>query len=526
MVETEAPEITEMKYYWGLVRDCVAGERVIKSRGELYLPRKGGQDQHDYEAYKARAKWGDYTEETLRSMHGMILRRAPIIDVPESEELKKCLEDFDKEGHSLYQHASTTIYDNLQTTFGGMLVDMPDASGITNEYEAIENNIRPYARYYPAESIVNYKYTTNNSARELSLVVLREFIDDYTANEFSHEKLTQYRVLDLDGNGFYRVRIFRQVSTSDDKKKENDPYEEFTNIPVEINGQRLSYIPFYFMPDIRPSKPEKPILNAVAELNKHYYMQSADYENGVHFTTIPTLWITGHDMDAERKREGEPLLKLGGDSAITLQESDAKVGTVQFAGDGLTHSANAKAETLEQIGIIATRALSPDKSMGETSDAARIHRAGENARLSTYVRNVSECYTKVVQVMADWIGVQGKVNIQFNVDFDTIAFDPNALNSIANLAREGKYPLPLVFEALKKGEYMPNDITLDQYMLLIALERGGIAPKKELELWRKIRNGEEIDIDLEVPTAQVMEETADNNKNPEDTKIVSMENGK
>lgn len=73
-------QVNERHYHWKLVRDFVDGEHTIKDEGEYYLPRKGGQSDLDYLAYKARAKPGDYTGQTLESMHGSVMRRAPSIE--------------------------------------------------------------------------------------------------------------------------------------------------------------------------------------------------------------------------------------------------------------------------------------------------------------------------------------------------------------------------------------------------------------------------------------------------------------
>lgn len=490
-------QVNERHYHWKLVRDFVDGEHTIKEEGEYYLPRKGGQSDIDYLAYKARAKPGDYTGQTLESMHGSVMRRAPSIEKPEGTILDKILENFDHEGHSVYQHASDVFRDNMQTNFGGLLGDIPKIDKTISVAEREERGIYPFCKYYPAESIVKWGYEQHDSYKKLSWVVLKETVEEVNSTTYEIEKKIQYRVPCLI-NGVYHVRLYKEfLENPGTPQQKFSIKEEGSPIPFTVHGKTIDYVPFVFTPmvNVKTSDPlDKPMLYGVAELHKHYYMQSADYENGVHFTTIPTLWTTGHDIDAGAKDEHEATMKLGGDVCLNFPEAEAKIGTVQFAGEGLTHSKQAKEETLEQIGITGTRALSPDKAMSETSDAAKIHRAGENARLATYTRNMSECYTIMLRWMAEWEEIEGKVSLSFNVDYDSIAFDPNALNAIANLARESKYPLPLVFEALKKGEYLPNDITLEQYMLLIQLELGKISPKEELELWTKLRNGEKVEI--------------------------------
>lgn len=506
-VETIHPLVMERLPYWTLIRDCIEGEMQIKKRGEIYLPRKSGQSQCDYDKYKARAKWADYTEQALNAMHGMIFRKAPVIEKPDNKDLESVLENFDREGHTFYQFASTACYDNMQTYFGGLLLDMPVVEDVITEYDAMHKGIRPYVKYYSGETLINWKYDDESGSRKLCLVVLKEVIEDHL-DEFSHDEIVQYRVLDL-FEGIYRVRIFRTNE------------ESFTPVaemyPV-VRGEHLDYIPFEFLPY---NVPQKPLLYGIAELNKHYYMQSADYENGVHYTTIPTGYITGHSSDKD-----DTPLNLGADIILEIPNEQSKVGTLQFAGEGLTHCENAIATTLEQIGILGTRAVSPDKAMSETSDAAKIHRAGEHAKLATYARDVSEVFTRVLQIISNWMGIDGKINVTLNVDYDTISFDPNMLNAIANLSREGKFPLPFIWEALVRGELAPNGFTLEDFITLIDMEGADITPLEELELYKKMREGKKFEIPNDKSISFVKDSAFENDKSPDMTKTGSMQAGK
>lgn len=508
-----------MFYKWQLIRDFVDGEETVKSKGELYLPRKGGQSECSYAAYKARAKVGDYTGQALARLHGLIFRRTPVIDIPDNPELKKVIENFNREGDSLYQFASDTAMDNMQTLWGGLLADMPPAKGAVTAYDAEKMGMRPYARYYPAESIVDWGYDDINGVKQLSMVRLREYVEADGSDEFSHNLVEQIRILDLDEDGFYRVRVFKIEQKKDEESGENTSHALLNTTYVKIRGERLRYIPFEFM---MGKEPEKPMLYGTAELHKHYYMQSADYENGIHFTTIPTGCSTGHTMGKDE--DGKPeVVRLGEDSWLNFPEDNAKVYTLVFSGEGLSHCETAIDKTKEEIGVLGTRMLSPDKAMSETKDAAQIHRQGENSSLATYARNLSEKFTKILTIMMEWMGIKEKARIEFNVDYDSVAFDPNALNAIANLAREGKYPLPLVFEALKKGEYLPGDMDFREFGMLVSLEGSGATVEEVIETYQKMRSGEKIVPLNSLPVAVLNAERASNDKPPEDTKMVGQQ---
>lgn len=491
-----------MQYKWSLIRDFVAGEEEVKAAGERYLPRKGGQSDCSYSAYKARAKVGDYTGQALSYLHGLIFRRTPVIDVPDDPELKRVIENFNREGDSLYQFASDAAMDNMQTLWGGLLVDMPAAPGVITAYDAEVMGLRPYVRYYSAENVYDWRYADMNGLQRLVMVALREYVENPEADEFSHDLVEQIRVLDLDEDGFYRVRVYRKYTRKENNGEETTSYDLVATPPVLIGGKRLKYIPFEFL---MGKTPDKPMLYGTAELHKHYYMQSADYENGVHYTTIPTGCSTGHTMGKDENGQQE-VIRLGEDAWLNFPEENARVSTLIFSGEGLTHCETAIDRTKGEISVLGTRMLSPEKGVSETKDAAQIHRQGENSRLATYARNLSEKFTSVLQIMMSWMGIEGKAHVEFNVDYDSVAFDPNALNAIANLSREGKYPLPLVFEALKKGEYLPNGIDFREFGMLVALEGAEASVEEIIDAYQKMRSGEKVDISGTVSAADVGKE--------------------
>ena len=470
-------------HQWTVIRDCIEGEDAIKNKGETYLPRMGGSTDMQYAAYKKRARWNNYTARNLSGLHGLIFRRSPTINAPEEFIKSKVLDNIDRKGTNLYQFLSDSVYDVMQTSFGGILIDLPVAEGITTVAEAEKAGIRPYLRYYPAESIINWGYSIINGVEQLSFVVLKETVEDYSTDEFTCTLQEQYRVLDARGD-HYRQRIFRKIDSEDSKEV---IYGETDVIDVVVNGSNLTELPFVLIPS---DTPEKPMFYDLAMCNIGHYQKTADYENGVHLTTIPTLWVTGHnDQSPDGEKE---IIHLGWDAALIFPEPEAKVGNLSFSGVGLVHSETAITQSLADMAILGSRLLASEKGVSESSDSARIHRAGENATLATFAKNISERVTKILNIMAKWMGIEGKVEIQLCTDYDTLSFDPNALNAIANLAEAGKLPLPYVFDILLNGEYTPSGATFEEYAVLLEMEQQGASPLDIINQYRLLQQGSGI----------------------------------
>lgn len=476
-VETCHPQYHSNYHRWKLVRDCVQGEDVIKRAGAEYLPKSAGWCDDRYNAYKTRAQWVNYVEQTLNGVHGMIFRRQPAISVPDG--MEDIIANIDMQGNSIAQFLSNATHDLLQTCWGGFLADMPSAENVHSKYDEEQAGIRPYAVYYPAESLINWKFKTIKGQKKLSLVVLKENIE-LNKDEFSHETTTQYRVLDLDEQGFYRQRLFTRVFNDITRQEEEVVIDE---VPVIVKGKRLDYIPFVLLVADEPTK--SPLLD-LAYVNVGHYRKSADYENAVHLTCIGTGYATGHTQKTDENGDPEPIF-LGQDEFIILEETDSRMGVLEFAGSGINHMETAIEQSERQMIVLGSRIITPEKNVSETAEAALIHRAGENAKLATFARNISEKATRLLEILRDWNGNDGYVSIQLNTDYDTRTFDANIINSIANLFSYGKLPLICVYSMLMKGEILDPDMRYEDYVRLLDLEESGLSDVEVYEAYKKLR---------------------------------------
>lgn len=484
-VETTHKLYNKRKRQWQLIRDCIEGEDAIKEKGELYLPKTKGMSDQRYKAFKLRAEWVNYTHRTLTGLHGLVFRKKPVINYP--KELEDIVNNCDRKGTNLYKFSSNVFKDSLPVTFGGLLVDMPSVTEQISFKQAEEKKINPYFKYYSAENVINWKTEVVGGVERICLIVLTETYEADDTDEFSHDERVQYRVLSIK-NGIYSQRIYRPQDNAEPVVRE---------IPIEINGQSIDYIPFYFLYE---QEPVTPFMLDLAKANIAHYRKSADYENGVHLTTIPTGYVTGHRQEVIEdpktgEEKGKEIIKLGEDEFLFFEEEGARVGTLCYAGEGLTHSEKALEVSMSNMAVLGTRLIVTEKGTSESADSAKIHRAGENASLADMANCVSDAFTQALQTAAKWKGLDTEVSVEFCTDYDTLAFDANALNAVANLARESKLPLPYVFEILKTGEYTSAAATFKEYATLLDMEQKGYSPSEIAEQYEAIRQGKVIKLE-------------------------------
>lgn len=474
-VKTQHPEYTKRERQWHLMRDVIEGDDAIKQAGEIYLPRATSARTNwlsyeikQYEAFKSRAIFTNFTAQIKDCLHGMIESRPAKIDVPLNMKGDRFINNVDYQGNTADQFFSDTLEDVLVTGFGGILVDLPAVNPNMSVKQAEDKKIHPYLAYYKAESIINWKFSNINGIKKLSLVVLKEMVEKGD-DQFSHVTTEQYRVLSL-VNGVYTIQIYTTAK--------NDNGEEVMSAgqmkPFLVNGQTIDFIPFIMLPF---TEPVKPILYDVAKLNIHHYQVTADYQNGAHLTSRPTGYFTGHEPEKDPKT-GEVLpVYVGTDEFWQIPEPDAKVGVCSFSGEGIEHLEHALNRDEAQIITLASHIIASEKKTAENKDAMKIRKSGEDAKLATYAKYMSYRFTQALQIVSDWLkNGDVEVSVQLNNDFSVMSFDANAVNAIANIFTQGKLPLRCLYYLLQSSGYLESDMSYEDFVYLLDLESSSLSP--------------------------------------------------
>jgi len=464
------------KYFpaWQEVRDCVEGHMAIKKRQKTYLPMLSGQTETDYLRYASRAKFFGATGRTLDGLHGNIFRKAPEQSAEVSETFAKSLEDVDLAGTGIEQFVSDVISDSLQTNWGGILVDYARGEDAPSRRDAEELGLKAYMRYYPAESVINWKYRTIRGKTQLALVVL---VKTYTVpaehDRFVMKDYKKYRVLYI-----HRETMRYTQDVYDEKSGMDKPIESEVNITM--NGKGLTEIPFFPTPG---AVPEKPMLYDLAQLNIQHYQDTADYQNGKHYTSIPTPIAIGLKPEYDEQNKPKPM-HIGGTRFQFFPNeehvSGADVRFLEFSGNGMKALADGIQHLEGQMAILGAHIIAAEKRGVETAEALRIHRIGENGVLAAYTRNVSGQVTKAMRVKGLWDGespaLLDKWNINFNTDYDLSEENANALSSLLNGRASGEIPRMSLYMGLKALNLIPEQWDFDTFVTEVQNDKREVLP--------------------------------------------------
>ena len=433
---------------WQKCRDVMAGQEAVHAKGSLYLPRLSGQSEEDYRSYKARALFYNATGRTLDSLMGLVFRKPPVQDVPKS--LAPLLSDVDLAGLDLQGFTECLVSEVLTVGRAGVLVDHPPIrSDVKTASQALAAHQRPFLRLFEAENVFDWRVGRVGNQNRLTEVRLREVIEDPRRGDgLETRSVEQIRVLDLDAEGIYRQRLFREIDG--EWTQIGDPI-----VPL-LNGRPLPLVPFFFFgPKDTSANPSRPPLLDLANVNLSHYRTSADLEHGAHFTGLPTAVITGHRLD-----EGESL-SIGSGEAWVLASPDARVSFLEFSGQGLGALERLLARKEAQMAAIGARMLAPEKRAAETAETLAIRHGGEQAVLASLALAISLGLTKALEVLREWAGAMGEVRYELNRDYLPNHMSAQALAAHVQAWQAGALSERSLFEALQAGEVISPRLSFD-----------------------------------------------------------------
>jgi hypothetical protein len=482
---------------WLRARDVIAGEDAVKTGGIKYLPRLDSQSDNEYLGYKSRACFFNATSRTCDGFLGLLFRRDPEVKLPDAHAgvgsaLSLFTEDVDLMGTSLFTFCKGVVGEVLSVGRCGTLID----------WQA-DGEQRAYVVRYQAEDILNWQTQRINGRNVITLVALKESLTQSrqdAKDEFYLKTLEQIRVLKLeaqtDGSTRYVVELWKQDEKLSGRRGSNalpGKKSEWTmvesRVPLRL-GKPLPLIPFVFhgprnaLPDV-----DKMPLADIISVNLDHYRLDADYKHGLHFTALPTAWVSGFDKSSE--------LRIGSSTAWVAEAPGAVAGFLEFKGHGLSTFENAQNRDERLMAVLGSRMLEDTKRVGETADAIELRQAGENSILMTLALSLSDSISQVLRWVYWWNSTEqypqdisdSSVLLQINTDFTAKGLTSLELTSIVGAWQAGAISQSTMFDLFRKGEVLPTGRTDNEEKNLVSDGLASASRTGNFQNGREIQTG-------------------------------------
>ncbi len=477
-VNSTHPDYDEHLPAWLRARDVMAGEDSVKMAGVKYLPRLNSQTDDEYAAYKSRAAFFNATARTAEGFIGLVFRRPPFIKTTEGKGLGAALSEFENDadmlGTPLVGYAKNVVNEVITVGRAGTLIDWEDE---------VENRV--YASLYAAENILNWRVERINGRNIVTRVALAErgtrSAERGAKNDdgFVEETVEQVRVLRLveekeQGSTESRptkrrmncvVEIWQRMEKKNKRDKQEWELVE-TRTPLRL-GKSLPLIPFVFHGPNHslPSVSKLPLADIIA-VNLDHYRLDADYKHGVHFTALPTAWVSGFDKEA--------TLRIGSSAAWVTETPGATAGFLEFTGQGLKTFERAMDRDERLLAVLGSRLLEGQKKVGETAQAIELRQSGENSILANIAVNVSASLTQVLRWAHWWNSTEEspedvtQVLVELNTDFSTKGLSALEIQAIVTAWQANAISRETMTDLFRRGEVLPEGRTNEEEAGLIA----------------------------------------------------------
>jgi hypothetical protein len=480
---------------WQKLRDVI--DARVKEKGTTYLPMLEGQNTNtavvtsgtkntpqltSYTSYRDRAVFLQATSRTRDGMTGFITRKKPDIKWPEER-----IEELEQIGASLESFSEiqqSTLDENIGIGRYGHLVDAAPFAFDTTE---------PYIAEYQAETIVDWAWGRVNGLKAVIMVNLEEEVETYDTKGQPIIK-ERHRMLLLGVPEFISrhqddtpAAFFADIGLDTEKDFINGPvyYQEvwdevegndgqkggtkqFTRTSVHIprmqGGSAWNELPWTFFNPLNLSpKPSKPMLSGIAEVNLSHYKNSADLEHGAHFTALPQPWAAGFKFKSN--------VYIGSGMAWITEEPQARAGFLEFTGKGLGTLMELMEKKKKEMAGQGARLIEEQPREREAEGTVKLRQSGEGSVLSRAGSTTSRGLTRSLRFVDKFkrgpTGGGKDVGIVLNEDLSTEMLSPDTLRALQEAVIGGTISWNTYFDLLKRGEIIPEDVTMEEEAIRI-----------------------------------------------------------
>lgn len=423
-IEYKHEQYSEFYPIWKKARDFFSGEETVKKCGVEYLPRLGGQDNSEYDAYKTRAVCAEWVAKILNTNVGQMFRKDPVVEWTGD---KLFLDDCDMNGTSLSEFSRSVQREVQLVGRVGIHVDYAD---------------RPYLKKYNAESIINWQVDDKG---QLTRVVLCGKVAEYDPIDPYMPKTKNVYIDHYLRDGVYTVDEYEE--NRDGKIAQiNDP-----ELQPMINGMRLDYVPFVIIGKSGSgASVESSPLRGIVNLNAAHYRLTADFYNGLHFCGVPTVIARGWDNNTAFPMGG--CAAFGENGGADIMQAQADTGLQQE----LKHIE-------ERIGALGNSMIASQGRYVASGETSKNQSNSEYATLADIANAFGSAMTQVLRIARHWEGaVDSKDYIAFNTDYDPQPVVIDDVVKLSGVLSSDGISEEVFFYQMQLREMYPKDWTFEK----------------------------------------------------------------
>ena len=456
-IKARHKEYAKREKSWRTVRDCVAGEDVIKREKERYLPfpvaledavRQSSDFVAQYQVYLDGAHYTNYTEEALEDLVSGCFRKD--INIDGVDELKQNL--------AVDDIARDMVRKVTSTGRLFAVADYPQVQATPTKAEEAAKGISATIIVYEALQVINWDEIIFNGAKQPHRVVVE--LSKSTGDLYWVEYL-------IDADGVYKIRTHT----------EKDGTMEYEEVIPQANGQVLKQLPGSFCGSITnsPDVDRIPLLGIATSNIKHYqtfaeliHVQVYSGHPQVVMTGLPKGWLQQLKDEALRAAKTgsgadpkivEPKINVGASRTMVVEGDSSDIKLLTLTGENIVHF-----KTLEQLEKSMLEQGARIKYFNvkggvESAATLRTRSTGESSQLAKIATNVERALETVLKYANAFMAVNTDVTVTINKEFYEETPDATLIGTFSTLIAGGNLPRTVLWKYLRKVGVIDVDTT-------------------------------------------------------------------
>lgn len=449
-IDSQHPEYEKNIQKWQLIDNICEGEDVeqyLRYLNKLDTSAKNIQRNKDY---KQAAIFYQVAGYTARGLNGLLFSKWPTLNVP--PQLEYLNKNADGAGVSIYQQAQKVGEALVKVGRNGLFVSYPETEGAVSRADM--NAMRTFATIHSidATQIIDWGVVQDGAQVKLGHVVFMETVAERDGlDRVEHEQLRQ---LSLE-NGVFIVRKWR--------KDKNKDWQQFgsDSMPLDGSGSPWNEIPFVFAgsennaPDV-----DTPPMQAIAEINKGHFRNSADFEDNVWYCGQAQPWMSGVNQNHVDLMT-ENNMYAGSREVLAVPDGG------QFGYEAATPNTMVRQAMLDKLEMmigLGARFITPGSAVKTAYEAGQ-DASVQHSVLSLISSNLSEAYTQALKWVARYMNVDPTDDMVFETTMDFISPTATAQDIQAMVAGfvQGAVPMSAYFKWLQRHGLEDSEKTIEEF---------------------------------------------------------------
>lgn len=471
---------------WQMIADIRAGARVVKSKGETYLPRYQNERVKEFKKRLESTPWRPEFVDALRNLCSKPFTKAVALQGTVSDRIKEIAEDIDGEGHDLHSFARDTFINGVAAGVVGIYVTYPDVEPAKTQAEEDASGVRPYWVPLDATNIIAL-YTKKINGRDVvqdirlkECEVVPDGFDDVTKHRIRH--------IYLDATGAPVWTLYEKHQDAVTKEVKWDV--------VGAGALTLPEIPIvlFFTGERSGTYQVKPPLLDLAVMQLEIYRALSREDEILTYAGSPMLKAVGMDppqptsapqiVDGRERLVESPAVEITvGPKTILwarpsenptdwdfIQPNAANIKAVQDSVDGkITH--------------FRRLAMQPQTHMSGnlTATSAAIDAAKAHSAIEVWANALKDVLEQAFVYTAMWLKEAETVEVSVHTDFGLDSEGTDEAANLIKMRQSGDLSQDTLWQELQRRGILGPQFDADKEKEQIASDQVGLVPEQEID---------------------------------------------